>query len=445
MGVAIQTLRELFGSCIKSRDLTREHRGRGVLQLPHKQERKPMKHTPIVASILFPVMAAFAVPIVSNVNFSQKEDTRVVTVTYELSEEAIVAVDFQTNVAGNVWASIGYANMHNVAGDVWKLMSASEENAPHMITWQPVESWPNMKGTMRAVVTAYPKYNPPNYLVIDLSVPETVRYYPCEAALPGGRTNDIYKTERLVMRRIPAANIEWRMGSPTGEAYRDDTREFAHLVTLTNDYYMGIYPVTEWQHYRIVGGDAPSKPFVPKTSISYTDIRGTAWPQGGYDTIAEGSLMEAFRNHTGLRLDLPTEAEWEYACRAGTSTALYSGGESSGFGQIGWHMSNSLVDGVATLQNVGDTAKLGNAWGLYDMCGNVEEWCLDYFIADLRQLRSKAPWGPDSTPNTSGTARSLRGSSFDNASMRLRSAFRNSGGQATGNVRRGYRLTLAIP
>ena len=111
------------------------------------------KHILIVASTLFTVLAAVAVPTVSNVNFSQNEDTRVITVTYELSEEAVIVVDFQTNVADNVWTSIGYANMHNVAGDVWKLMPASGKNDQHVITWQPVESWPNMKGTMRAVVS----------------------------------------------------------------------------------------------------------------------------------------------------------------------------------------------------------------------------------------------------------------------------------------------------
>lgn len=383
----------------------------------------------VAALAVFPVLAT---PEVKNVTIDQEDGTRLVTVTYELTEEAIVTVDFLTNATENVWTSIGYGNIDNVSGDVWKVVPAGKG---HSILWAPHKSWPNNFADMRAKVTAHALDNPPDYLVFDLRVADTVRYYPCEAALPGGRTNDIYRTELLAMRRIPAANIEWCMGSPETEENRKPEWEYPHMVTLTNDYYMGIYPVTEWQYFRMTGiAAAADTRTCPVNNIIYANLRGTAWPAGGYETVDAGSVIASLRSHTGLRLDLPTEAQWEYACRAGTGSAIYNGNE-SGYGDVGWHAGNS-----GKVRKIVGT-KPGNAWGLYDMSGNIYEWCLDYFTADLRTLPSTAPVGPDT-----GTARILRGGSYNDAAERLRSAWRNNAGQSSGaNVGRGFRLALVIP
>jgi formylglycine-generating enzyme required for sulfatase activity len=112
---------------------------------------------------------------------------------------------------------------------------------------------------------------------------------------------------------------------------------------------------------------------------------------------------------------LPSEAEWEYACRAGTATRFYSGNEESDMALIGWYSKNS----GSTTETVG--SKLPNSWGLYDMSGNVWEWCEDYYHEDY----SQAP--DDSSPWLDGGTgcRVSRGGSIGSAARRCRSAARD--------------------
>lgn len=198
------------------------------------------------------------------------------------------------------------------------------------------------------------------------------------------------------------------MGSPESEEGREDN-ERQHRVTLTKGFWLAKYPVTQAQ-WQSVMGDNPFQTDYPDGTMS--DYPGDTMPvnfmypghQGWYDN------SQAFCEKAGLRL--PTEAEWEYACRAG-STGPYAG--TGRLGDMGWFEGNS----GGQPHPVGE--KQPNAWGLYDMHGNVWECCED--------LRGEYPVGAVTDPKeaSSGWGRVCRGGSYHQSAQDCRSAYRGSG------------------
>jgi len=178
------------------------------------------------------------------------------------------------------------------------------------------------------------------------------------------------------------------MGSPTNEALRmvDETQ---HTVTLTKGFYMGKYEVTQGEYLALIGSN-PSY-FTPANGYSQDlnrPVEEVSWEDAtNYCAQLTQREQAAGRLPAGWVYRLPTESEWEYACRAGTTTALYFGSAIHS-GMANFDGRNEYDASVGTIWNpsgiyLGRTTTVGsyqpNVWGLYDMAGNVAEWCRDWY------------------------------------------------------------------
>ncbi|MCR5382475.1 MAG: formylglycine-generating enzyme family protein, partial [Lentisphaeria bacterium] len=231
-----------------------------------------------------------------------------------------------------------------------------------------------------------------DYLVIDISAGPKATFYPHRYtnARPNPKVNTCWMSE-LWLRRVPAGTST--MGAHSNGIGRDDN-ETQHPVKLSDDFYIGVFPVTQRQ-WELVMGRNPSTCLAsgycaPVEYVSYDDICGKqrGWPLNPF--VSSDSFLGLLNTKTRLGtyhdshpkgFDIPTEAQWEYACRAGTMTSLNSNQDLTGkrtcdiLHELGWYKNNS--GGMA--HPVGE--KRPNAWGLYDMHGNVGEWCRDWLDA----------------------------------------------------------------
>jgi formylglycine-generating enzyme required for sulfatase activity len=187
---------------------------------------------------------------------------------------------------------------------------------------------------------------------------------------------------------------------PAGTFRMGRLRNF-HRVTISKDFYLGKYPVTQAQ-WEAVMEDNPSH------------FKGAKWPVENVSWEDCQLFVEKLNRQTGRNIyRLPTEAEWEYACRAGSITAYSFGDDKKLLSEFGWHSANANGE----IHPVGQ--KIPNPWGFYDMYGNVWEWCNDWYGPYPRGLVTD-PEGP-----SSGSDRVLRGGCWFDAALRCRSGFRS--------------------
>jgi formylglycine-generating enzyme required for sulfatase activity len=227
---------------------------------------------------------------------------------------------------------------------------------------------------------------------------------------------------------VPPGTFNMGCSASNQYACASDGRESpVHAVTLTNAFYLGRYEVTQAQWTAVMGSNPSifvnASAEVPAGQVSLRPVDSVSW-----------NMIQVFNTSTDLRL--PTEAEWEYACRAGTTTAFHSFlGSPNGtnddtlLGNIMWSSSSS----VSQTRPVG--GKQANALGLHDMSGNVWEWVNDWYGSTYYQSSpSTNPPGP-----ATGTSRVLRGGSWDFSSDYGRSSNRVSNTLDNVYVSNGFR------
>ena len=295
----------------------------------------------------------------------------------------------------------------------------------------------NLTSVNGGVVTLYAVWAKATYMVIDLSGGSSATSYPVSYlySVPSGGWTDEYKTTKLVLRRISAGTFT--MGSPTSEVGRY-ANETSHSVTLSKDYFIGVFEVTQRQ-WELVMGTKPSYfsnlsyyAKRPVERLSYNAIRGSSsgagWPSSS--AVDSTSFIGRIRSRTGInQFDLPTEAQWERACRAGTTAAVSNGINlnnaeyDSRIDGVCWHYKDWTTATTSSATGTTGTNPVGalgaNPWGLYDMHGNVWEWCLDWYVENLGTSAVTDPKGA-----SSGTQRIVRSGGWECASYNCRSARR---------------------
>ena len=238
------------------------------------------------------------------------------------------------------------------------------------------------------------------YMVLDLKT-GAVSYFD---AIPNGAWSDTYKKTHVAMRLCQPGTF---------------LMQGKRKVTLTKPFYIGVFEMTEKHIWNITGWfydgnydyadnslESHAK-MKPCGNISYNTLRGSSngakWPSK--NSVDSGSIIGKIRSKTGMAFDVPTEAQWEYACRAGT-TSKYNNGSSSDE-----NLSSIAHYGLITSTHDTDTVgkRQPNGWGIYDMHGNAKEWVLDWY-GDIGVDDAIDPKGP-----TSGSQRTCRGGAFDSS------------------------------
>ncbi|MBN2490022.1 MAG: formylglycine-generating enzyme family protein [Planctomycetes bacterium] len=231
----------------------------------------------------------------------------------------------------------------------------------------------------------------------------------------------------VVMEFVRIEPGTFLMGSPEDEDGRYENEGPQTRVAITKPFYLGKYELTQAEWTAMMGGN-PSAFQKGAYRLEQAPWGRCPVEQVSWDDCQEfiKRLNDRFQGRRVFRL--PTEAEWEYACRAGTTGARY--GELDG---VAWYTGNS---GSST-HRVGE--KKGNAWGVHDMLGNVWEWCGDWY-GDYPARPVTDPPGP-----SSGSYRVFRGGSWDNDAGNCRTAVRNGFGPGYGDSGLGLRLATSAP
>ena len=378
-----------------------------------------------------------------------------VRIDYTLSGTAGEAADIAVTVrdaAGNTLAPLS----SSFSGDL-------NEVAPgeHVIWWNPAASGLEL-GSTQLTFTLTAETDPQRYCVIDISQ-ENAYAVSYLASKPAGGWSEDYVTTKFVLKHIKPG--VFMMGSPENETGRvaatsgNVVGEMRHKVTLTNDFYIGVFPITHIQS-RTVDPECGAKPGWIKDTMAMMgssfnmfmgDSADAAWLQA--PVPCEGSWLHTLNARitsgslpAGFHLSLPTEAQWEYACRAGTDSAYNDGSDCSC--AAGEDVRDYALDALGAYNKYNGSSGLSsngfsvrvnalkpNAWGLYAFHGFTREWVLDGHGSFS---------GADATEPfvTTTTWPALRGGSYSQPACQCRASSRYYTTRSTGNWAAGGRIAL---
>ena len=384
---------------------------------------------------------------------------RNVTAVQRYPWNGLVDIDYEVvcdDADADVWVSPNGIDADRGRTLPMRTLSGDGANTPvrpgkHRMTWDAAKDCPgehtqNFQVSVTAVVGAS------LYLVVDLSGGPDAESYPVRHSATGpDLADDSCRTSNMWFRLVPPGTFT--MGSPSTELGRG-SNENLHEVTVSKPFYLAIFECTQKQ-WELVMGSTPSSykgDVRPVEQVSYNDLRGTLngakWP--AQDQVDESSFFGKLQSRTALPFDLPTEAQWEYACRAGTTTALNSGkdlsnsiqcAEMAEVGRYAYNSGNSGSSdgkgGYSVHTKVGSYAP--NAWGIYDMHGNVWEWCRDWYgnYATGAQIDPKGA--------SSGSNRVPRGGCWNDGARSCRSACRGSTYPSGATYGLGFRPSMILP
>ena len=383
-----------------------------------------MKRIIITTICMMAAMAFAAAPTVTINKVQQRYPWNgMVDIDYTITGDATgckIEIGVEDKESGNKYLPTKFLSVLPVAAGKHRVTWSTEAEGVTIVST-------NVSVTVSLVNTDPEVVNNNLYYVIDLSGGASAASYPITtlSAPPGGVWSDEYKTTKLVLRRLEAGSF--RMNG-------------SYDVTLTKPFYIGVFEVTQKQ-YELVTGNKPSYykgDTRPVEYVSWNTIRGNSdsynWPN--VKTVDPNSFVGLLRSKTGLSLDLPTEAQWEYACRAGTTSSYNNGGNTEADLKTLGRYSGNRNDGrggYSEHTKVGSYAP--NDLGLYDMHGNVWEWCLDWY--------GSLSNGSDPIGSVSGSYRVIRGGGWNDGASNCTSSYRNSRTPSGSLIYDGYGFRLA--
>jgi len=242
--------------------------------------------------------------------------------------------------------------------------------------------------------------------------------------IPVEVTNSI----RMKLKLIPAG--EFLMGSPESDRKAIDSEKPQHRVRITKPFCLGVTEVTQGQWEAVMG----TRPWSGKSHVR----EGSDYAASYVSWEDAVEFCRKLSSLEGKRYRLPTEAEWEYACRAGTTTVFHFDRNASPLGEYAWYENNAYEVGEAYVHRVGQ--KRASPFGLYDMHGNVHEWCADWYGEDYyRDSPTDDPTGP-----SSGSHRVYHGGVWHHTWWRCRSAYRAKASPDDRSSHVGFRVVLVL-
>jgi formylglycine-generating enzyme required for sulfatase activity len=388
-----------------------------------------MKKLMLLNSVVL-ALSTFATPAISNLKVTPIEPLGI-AIDFTVSGATDMSLDKERQLAVSMTLNGKDYFAQTLVG------STNCLNGAHRVYWNMAKDGLSVDLSDASLTVMY-RY--PLYCVINLSDGSTANGYTVtymKAPPKDGFNTTEYKTTKLVLKRVDPGIFT--MGDSDARDFTSlENNNWPHTVALTKSFYMGLYEVTQKQWELVMGsglrsstGDGAGEEY-PAYYVSYDMIRGASdgskWP--ATNTVDSSSFLGKLRDRTKMNFDLPTEAQWEYTCRAG-STTKYSYGDSAD-GDYMWYKGNASKS-----QTVG--AKKPNAWGFYDMHGNVFEACLDWYV--ILEDDEADPHGPSS----SSEGRVYRGGCWNIDATYCASSFReNASDTSASSHLMGFRLAMPI-